>query len=78
MTDQTAESSPTIVAVQVFKTPDGKTFRTEQAALSHMNAGAYKDTLNAYCKSRSWVRGQETRARNLIADFLAWEDANPQ
>lgn len=65
-----------IETIKKFKTPDGKEFNTLAEANAHVAKTKFQDTINAYLTSRiDWKKGQKTRARNHIADFLAWEES---
>lgn len=61
--------------VESFQTPDGTLHTTREAALAHMNKDKYLDRAKAFVESKGqWPRGQDTRATNLIAEFLAFEE----
>lgn len=62
-----------ISEVQTFQTPDGKLFATREAAMAHAMRDQFSERAKQFVNSRTWARGQDTRALNLVVDFLAFE-----
>ena len=58
-------------------TPAGNMHPTEAEALAEENASTYEARVELFIRSKSWNRGQDTRARALITEFLANEDTLP-
>lgn len=70
------------MADQIFKadgTPigwmdgTGTIHATEAEAIAVDNAEAYAARVDAFIASKEWNRGQDTRAKSLITEYLAWE-----
>ena len=55
-------------------TNSGTIHPTEAEALADENDARYQLTVGAFIASRSWNRGQDTRASSLIKEYLAWCD----
>lgn len=54
----------------------GTIHQTEAEALADENRASYAAKVSAFVASRSWKRGQDTRAESLITEFLAWCDTD--
>ena len=68
--------TPTIKRVETFQTPDGTYFTSEQEALVHLAKAKFNERIDAYIASKGeQPKGTAGRARNIIADFLAWEES---
>jgi hypothetical protein len=65
-----------ISEVQTFQTPDGKLFATREAAMAHAMRDQFSERAKKFVASHTWARGQDTRALNLVVDFLAFEAVN--
>ncbi|WPL16343.1 hypothetical protein Thiowin_01296 [Thiorhodovibrio winogradskyi] len=66
----------TVERVATFKTPDGKFFTTEAEALMHIAKAKFSDRIEAYITAKGeQPKGVAGRARNIIGDFLAWEES---
>jgi len=70
-----AEAKAEVKVVEYYETPDGVPHKSKEAAQAHMNRSKYAERAEKYVKIKEWPRGQETRAINLISEFLAFEDA---
>lgn len=57
-----------------FLTPKGIMHATEAEALAEENEKVYEARVQLFIDSKIWNRGQDTRARALITEFLAFED----
>lgn len=66
--------SDIINPVSSFQTPDGQLFPTREAAMAHLSRDKFRERAMRFAKSRSWSRGQEARAVNLVTDFLSFEE----
>lgn len=63
----------TIESIECFKTSDGTIFSSKEEAIAHENRAAFSARIDGFIQSREWPRGQNTQARRLITDFLAYE-----
>ena len=60
-----------------YITPAGNMHPTEAEALAEENASTYEARVELFIRSKEWNRGQDTRARTLLAEHLAFEDTLP-
>jgi hypothetical protein len=58
----------------IWQADNGKMFGTEAEAIAEENSKAYEKKVNAFIASKTWNRGQDTRAKALVVEFLAWAD----
>jgi len=63
-----------IEQTSMYRTEDGKFFLTEKEAMAHVAKAKFLERTKPFIASREWARGQDTRAANLIAEFLAFEE----
>ena len=59
-----------IVQNVTYRTSDGKTFRSKEAAEAHENEQRFAHLIDDFIKSREWKRGRDTLARNTLVQFL--------
>ena len=52
----------------------GTIHATEAEAVADENEDAYATRVKAFVDSKTWKRGQDTRAFSLITEYLAWCD----
>ena len=65
-----------VKTVQTYQTPDGQFFTTEAEALRHIAKAKFASRADAYINAHEdWANGSAGRARNIICDFLAFEEA---
>lgn len=58
-------------------TTDGSLYGTEAEAVAVENKKAYESKVDAFIVSKgNWNRGQDTRAKALVTEFLAWCDTD--
>jgi len=58
----------------IWQATNGKMFGTEAEAIAEENSKQYETSVNAFIKSKIWNRGQDTRAKAMIIEYLAWAD----
>ena len=54
----------------IYRTSDGKAFRTREAAEAHENEQRFSHLIDDFISSREWKRGRDTLARNTLVQFL--------
>ena len=58
-----------------WATADGKVFGLESEAVAHEYREQFSARVELFIRAHEWNRGQETRARAIVLDFLAFEGA---
>lgn len=58
----------------IWQATNGKMFGTEAEAIAEENSKQYETKVGAFISSKTWNRGQDTRAKAMIIEFLAWAD----
>lgn len=51
-----------------------KHFKTKTEALVYVNKDRFSARADAFINSREWNRGRDTVARNVVLNFLAFEE----
>ena len=62
----------------IYRTSDGKAFRTREAAEAHENEQRFSHLIDGFINSRQWKRGRDTLARNILVQFLLHREATAQ
>jgi hypothetical protein len=55
----------------------GTIHATQAEAIAVDNAEYFAAKVDAFIASKEWNRGQDTRAKGLITEYLAWESTQP-
>ena len=63
-----------VATIQVYKIGD-KVFESLEEATAYANRTTYTPIVESFIESRTWKRGQDTIARRVASDLLAWLDA---
>ena len=62
-----------VETIQVYKIGD-KVFESLEEATAYANRTIYTPIVEQFIESRTWKRGQDTIARRVASDLLAWLD----
>ena len=68
----------TIDKIPAYRTPDGKVFYDEAAAVAHVHSAQFSQVADAYIQARGLTKANATRARNTVMDYLAFEHLRAQ
>ena len=68
----------TIDKIPAYRTPDGKVFYDEAAAVAHVHSAQFSQVADEYIAARKLIKATATRAKNIIADYLAFEHIRTQ
>ena len=61
----------TVEQVPMFRTSDDAVFPTAEEAEKHDRFIANDAKIDAFINGKQWGRGQDTRVRNILREFLA-------
>jgi hypothetical protein len=64
--------------VAMFRTEDGKLHASKIDAMAHAQRDRFLERANRYIQSRTWNRGRDTVALNVLLGFLAFEELNSE
>ena len=70
------------MAKQLWQADDGRYFESEAEADAHSAAVKaaeyYKEEIDNFIGDHVWPRGQETRARGILAQYLGWASSRAE